>query len=99
MTDEDKQPKADSASEDEPQPPKIANPTVRSAPTRRDNTEKGLALEMARLFGMSPKQMMAPKAKLEKLPEAAERREESDGAPLDVGEPELPGGGEGQTEE
>ena len=34
----------------------------RQAPRRRDDSEKGLGLEMARLFGMNPKVMMAPKA-------------------------------------
>jgi len=31
-------------------------------PARRENSEKALGLEMARLFGMNPKLMMAPKA-------------------------------------
>jgi len=34
----------------------------RPAPRRRDDSEKGLGLEMARLFGINPKVMMAPKA-------------------------------------
>ena len=31
------------------------------APRRRDDSEKGIGLEMARLFGLNPKLMMAPK--------------------------------------
>ena len=85
MTDDD-EPKP----EDEPQPP-------RSAPARRENSEKAIGLEMARLFGMNPRQMMAPKQKPEDPPN--ELRQEPDGAALDVGEAALPGDGEGLTEE
>jgi len=44
----------------------------RPPPRRRDDSERALGLEMARLFGMSPKQMMAPKPK----PEASQAPED-----------------------
>ena len=34
----------------------------RPAPRRRDDSEKALGLEVARLFGLNPRAMMAPKA-------------------------------------
>ena len=85
MTDDD-----EPRPEDEPQSP-------RPAPARRENSDKGIGLEMARLFGMNPRQMMAPKPKPEDPPK--ELRQEPDGAALDVGEAALPGDGEGLTEE
>ena len=62
MTD-DKEAEPDGLPDDQPEPPAIPNdPPARSGPTRRDNSEKGIGLEMARLFGISPKLMMAPKS-------------------------------------
>ena len=45
-------------------------------PKRRDNSEKALGLEMARLFGLNPKVMMAPKPTPQKPPEPADDEEE-----------------------
>ena len=52
------------------------------APRRRDDSEKGIGLEMARLFGLNPKLMTAPKKTPEPRPEAADNDdgdEKSDG--------------------
>jgi hypothetical protein len=48
-------------------------------PKRRDDSEKAIGLEMARLFGMNPKLMMAPKPTPQKPPGAAD--EDDDGQP------------------
>lgn len=42
------------------------------APRRRDSSEKAIGLEMARLFGINPKLMMAPKPTPEQPPEPAD---------------------------
>ena len=41
-------------------------------PARRQDSEKAIGLEMARLFGISPKLMMAPKSPPEKPPEVGD---------------------------
>lgn len=71
---DDTEPKPDGDPEDEPQSPKTAAPAPRTAPARRDDSEKGIGLEMARLFGINPKLMMAPKPRPtpEDSPEAAD---------------------------
>lgn len=81
---------------DDDEPKQEDEPQSRSAPVRRDDSEKGIGLEMARLFGINPRLMMAPKPKPEDPPN--ELREQPDGAALDVGEAALPGDGEGLTE-
>lgn len=96
MTD-DTEPKPDGVPDDESPSRKSSVPAPRSAPRRRDDSEKAIGLEMARLFGMNPKTMMAPKAKPADPPE--ELRQKPDSAALDVGEAALPGGDEGLTEE
>lgn len=50
-------------------------------PKRRDDSEKGIGLEMARLFGLNPKLMMTPKSTPEPQPESADNDgdEEGDG--------------------
>jgi hypothetical protein len=80
MTD-DKKPKPDERLEEQSEPPATPDPPPRSAPTRRDDSEKALGLEMARLFGLSPKLMVAPKPRpaQEDRPEAA--RDDEDGQP------------------
>lgn len=45
-------------------------------PKRRDDSEKALGLEMARLFGLNPKMMMAPKRTPQKPPEPADDDDE-----------------------
>lgn len=50
-------------------------------PKRRDDSEKGLGLEMARLFGLNPKLMMAPKPTPEKPPEPVD--DDDEGQPGD----------------
>ena len=61
----------------------------RQAPRRRDDSEKGLGLEMARLFGINPKVMMAPKtparASEEEQADAVEACEEPLDDPPDPG--------------
>ena len=64
MTD-DTEPKPDG----EPQSQEPAASPPRSAPRRRDDSEKAIGLEMARLFGMDPKLMMAPKVLPQEPPE------------------------------
>jgi hypothetical protein len=68
---EDKAPKPDGRPEE--QAPR------RAAPQRRDDSEKALGLEMARLFGISPKMMMAPKPTPKTPPEADD--DDEDGQP------------------
>jgi hypothetical protein len=58
---------------DVPEAPATVEPPHRPAPVRRDDSEKGLGLEMARLFGISPKLMTAPKR-----PAAGSERQEAD---------------------
>lgn len=74
MTD-DNEPKPDGDPEDEPRSPKTAA-APRSVPRRRDDSEKGIGLEMARLFGINPKLMMAPKSPSKNPPEAADDDDE-----------------------
>jgi hypothetical protein len=50
---EDEEPEPDSRAEEQAPP--------RAVPKRRDDSEKAIGLEMARLFGLNPKLMMAPK--------------------------------------
>ena len=38
-------------------------PAERPRPTRRPRTEKGLGLEVARLFGMDPRLLVAPRSR------------------------------------
>jgi hypothetical protein len=57
---------ADETDDKEPKP----------APKRRENSEKAIGLEMARLFGLNPKLMMAPKSTPEPPPESADDDEE-----------------------
>jgi hypothetical protein len=52
--------------------PADAEPPPRRVPRKRDDSEKGLGLEMARLFGMNPKTLMAPKPPPENPREAAD---------------------------
>ena len=73
---DDTEPKPDGDPEDEPQSQKSAAPAPRSAPRRRDDSEKAIGLEMARLFGMNPKLMMAPKPTAQKPPEPADDDDE-----------------------
>jgi hypothetical protein len=80
MTD-DTEPKPEGDPEDEPQSQKPAAPAPRSAPRRRDDSEKAIGLEMARLFGMNPKVMMAPKSPPKSPSEAAD--DDEDGEPPD----------------
>ena len=58
---------------------KEQKPDERS-PKRRDDSEKGLGLEMARLFGHNPKLMMTPKPAPQKPPEPADD-EDDEGQP------------------
>lgn len=97
MTDHSTEPKPDGDPEGAPQPAKSAAPAPRPAPRRRDDSEKAIGLEMARLFGMNPKLMMAPKGKPENPRD--QLGEDQQGAALDVGEAALLRGGEGLTEE
>jgi hypothetical protein len=75
MTD-DTELKPDGDPEGEPQSQESAAPAPRSAPRRRDDSEKAIGLEMARLFGMNPKLMMAPKPTPQMPPEAADDDDE-----------------------
>ena len=47
-------------------------------PKRRDDSEKAIGLEMARLFGMNPKLMMAPKSPPQEPAESSESAEDDD---------------------
>lgn len=47
-------------------------------PKKRDDSEKAIGLEMARLFGMNPKLMMAPKPTPQKPAEPPEQAEDDD---------------------
>jgi hypothetical protein len=76
MTDDTEPKPPDGDPEDEPQSQKSAAPAPRTAPARRDDSEKGIGLEMARLFGINPKLMMAPKATPQKPPEPADDDDE-----------------------
>ena len=77
MTD-DNEAKPDGASEEQPEGPGPADPPARRRPERRDNSEKAVGLEMARLFGMNPKLMMAPKAPPEETREPSEDQEDAE---------------------
>ena len=45
-------------------------------PKRREDSEKAIGLEMARLFGINPKLMMAPKPTPQKPPEPTDDEDE-----------------------
>ena len=77
---EDNEPKPEGEPESEAQPPEPAAPAPRPAPRRRDDSEKGIGLEMARLFGINPKVMMAPKSTPQKPPESADDDEGQPGS-------------------
>jgi hypothetical protein len=77
MTD-DTEPKPDGEPQDEPPQQQSPAPAPRSAPRRRDDSEKGIGLEMARLFGMNPKLMMAPKSDPKNSSEAADDEEDAE---------------------
>lgn len=57
---EREEPEQDRRPENRPRPPATVDPTSRSAPRRRGNTEQALGLEVARLFGLSPRLLVAP---------------------------------------
>ena len=61
------------------EPPATADPPPRQMPRRRDDSEAAIGLEMARLFGMNPKTMMAPKSPPKPSPEKADDDEDSEG--------------------
>ena len=77
MTD-DNEAEPEELPEDEPESPAPADPTPRRVPRRRDDSEAALGLEMARLFGMNPKTMMAPKSPPKNAPETPD--DDEDGA-------------------
>jgi hypothetical protein len=45
---------------------------VRRRPTRRADTEQAIGLEVAKLFGLSPRSLMAPRSKRPESDEPAE---------------------------
>ena len=74
MTD-DNEAKPEELPEDQPESPAAADPP-RRMPRRRDDSEAAIGLEMARLFGMNPKTMMAPKSPPKESPESSDDDEE-----------------------
>jgi len=52
-----------------------------AGPPRRQDTEKALGLEVARLFGMKPQQLIAPKPPRKEVPEQADEGESGEPAP------------------
>ncbi|HKY75585.1 MAG TPA: hypothetical protein VJS45_05575 [Acidimicrobiia bacterium] len=69
MTD-DNEAKPEELPEDKPEPPSAPDPH-RRMPRKRDDSEAAIGLEMARLFGMNPKTMMAPKSPPKDSPESS----------------------------
>ena len=65
------------------QPDEAAAPASRPAPRKRDNTEKALTLEVARLFGMSPKVLLHRETSPEE-PSPVERKTSEDDGEADA---------------